>query len=139
MTCSIVPKWSADYTELVGWNFDRFAVMDESDANAALVLILSLESPADPDDLAKEMHRCWVMTKSRPEDAQDFRLAIASIADELSHLPSDAVLSTLREWPRKNVFRPALRELLDIIDRKTRMRSMYRRAIETKFPKWATR
>lgn len=69
--------------------------------------------PARGDLVAFEVTRLRSLTAKRKEGEFDMELSIEAITEELRDYPEDVVRTVCRDWARKNVFFPVLKELID--------------------------
>lgn len=81
-----------------------------------------LTKPADRRMVTIELTRCLSLTKSRSKGEEDMTAMISAMVDELSPFPEDLIVTSLREWSRKETFWPSLAEILEPIRREMKWR-----------------
>lgn len=87
--------------------------------------LMAINRPGTRLELAREVGRCLVLTKSRAINEDDQTLMIAALIDELAAFPRDVVATALRNWARREKWWPTLAELRAGCQRAMR----YRRAL----------
>lgn len=81
------------------------------DLARALAMVERALAPAPQQQIAVELAKMRVSTKSRPADDDDLTLAMQVYADALGELPADVAIATVRWWARNEVWWPSLAEL----------------------------
>lgn len=72
-----------------------------------------LNRPARSDVVAVELTRLKCLTARRKEAGIDLEASTAALTEELRNYPEDVVRTVCRNWARKNVFFPVLKELIE--------------------------
>lgn len=78
---------------------------------AARDIVEALLAPAPNDQIVLELVRCELRTKRAKSEAKSDAMLIQVYTEDLSEFPLDAVQKVLREWPRTNMWFPALAEI----------------------------
>lgn len=110
--------------------YEVTAELPANSIQAALDALAAAHVPSTPDETVKEIARLLSVTKGRDGTAGELRMKIAVFAEELAHLPRDAVVSGCRAWARENVWAPSLAELLQACEHYCQRRRLMRAALE---------
>lgn len=103
-----VETTNKDY-EITGYKIGLKAPLSEGWLKA----IEFYNQPARGDLVAYEVTRLRNLTAKRKEGDFDLEMSLQAISEELRDYPEDVVQTICRDWARKNIFFPVLKELID--------------------------
>ena len=117
---------NGDYS-LAGYSIQKDLTVQQ--LNVAKLALEKSIAPAKTDELKAELMRLQLLTMARQLGEAEKALQYTAFGEELKKYPADLVRDSLRMWPTKSKFFPALQEVLSMIEPEFKARSMKLEAV----------
>jgi hypothetical protein len=121
---ALTDKFNSEY-DIVGTDIVFAAPLSDE----LLTVVDRFTRPAQGGTVAAEITRLRTMTGRRQESGADLEMLIGAMTEELMEFPYDVVRNSCREWARKNIFFPTLKEIRDECVKAARVRLALRKAL----------